>query len=625
MGFRWSGRSAGLALLAVITLPLLGVTVGGAAAEEAGWRTGAAMLGQAKYPTDFKQFDYVNPAAPKGGSLRAGAFGTFDNFNPAIARTRGTLAAGLGLIYESLTKASQDEPFSQYGLIAEAFKFPADFSSVTFRLDPKAAWHDGTPITAEDVVWSFQRWVELDPFYRAYYAHVAEVKETAPGEVTFRFDQAGNRELPMIVGQILILPKHWWTGTRPDGKPRSIGEMTLEPPLGSGPYRIKSFTAAQSITYERVPTYWGVDIPTRVGTNNFDEIRYDYFRDQETLREAFKGGRFDFRAENSAKNWATQYDFPARREGKVKLETFDMLDSGGMQSFTPNLRRDLFKDVRVRQALDLAFDFEELNRTVTYGAYTRTESYFAPMELASSGLPGPKELALLEPLRDKIPPEVFTTVYKEPVNGDPLKVRENLRKALDLLKEAGWQLSGGKLVDKQGRPFSFEILLQDASFEPHTLSFTNALKRLGIDARPVLVDDTQYTERVRRFDFDMVIDTIGQSISPGNEQRNFFSSKSADTPGSDNLAGIKNPAVDALIEKVIFAPDRDGLIAATRALDRVLLWNHYVIPQWYYGKQRLAYWDRFGRPDKLPLYGASGFPEVWWYDADKAAKLGDRP
>jgi microcin C transport system substrate-binding protein len=620
MAFERSGRWASVGL--VLLTCWLPVT---AMAEEPAWRTGAAMLGDAKYPIDFKQFDYVNPAAPKGGSLRGGVFGTFDNLNPMIAAQKGNLAGGLSLLYETLTTSSDDEPFTQYALLAEAFKFPADYSYVVYRLNPKARWHDGKPVTAEDVVWSFEKSTELNPRMRAYYSHVTEVKETAPGEVTFRFDQAGNRELPLIVGQMTVYPKHWWTGTRPDGKPRSITDTTLEIPLGSGPYRIKSIAPGENIVYERVKDYWGNDLPTRVGTNNFDEQRYDYYRDSVTLREAFKGGRFDYRVEASAKEWATQYDFPAKRDGRVKLELFDIKSSGGMQSFTPNLRRPLFQDVRVRQALDLAFDFEELNRTITYGAYTRTESWFAPMELGASGLPGPKELEILEPLRDKIPPQVFTDVYKEPVNGDPTKVRENLRKALDLLQQAGWKLQGGKLVDASGKPFSFEILLDNAVFEPHALSFTAALKRLGIEAKPVLVDDTQYTERMRRFDFDMVIGSVAQSLSPGNEQRDFFSSAAADQPSSGNIAGIKNPAVDAIIDKIIFAPDRDSLVAATRALDRVLLWNHYVIPQWHYGKQRLAYWDRFSHPETLPVYGASGFPEIWWYDTEKAAKTGTRP
>lgn len=620
MAFEQGGRLARAGLLVMACL--LGPS---ASAEEPAWRTGAALLGEAKYAADFKHFDYVNPNAPKGGSLRGGTFGTFDNLNPMIAAQKGNLAAGLGLIYEPLTTSSDDEPFTQYGLLAEAFKYPDDYSYVVYRLNPKARWHDGKPVTAEDVVWSFEKSVELSPRMRGYYSHVTEVKETAPGEITFRFDQAGNRELPLIVGQLLIYPKHWWTGTRPDGKPRSINDTTLEIPLGSGPYRVKSMAPGENIVFERVKDYWGNDIPTRVGTNNLDEQRYDYFRDQVTLLEAFKGGRYDFRAESSAKNWATQYDFPAKRDGRVKLELFDVKSVGGMQSFTPNLRRPLFQDMRVRQALDLAFDFEELNRTITYNAYTRTESWFAPMELGASGLPGPKELEILEPLRDKVPPQVFTEVYKAPVNGDSAKVRDNLRKALDLLKAAGWQLQGGKLVDAAGKAFFFEILLDNAQFEPHTLAFVNALKRLGIEAKPVLVDDTQYTERMRRFDFDMVINSVGQSLSPGNEQRDFFSSKAADLPGSTNVAGIKNPAVDAIIDKIIFAPDRDSLVAATRALDRVLLWNHYVIPQWHYGKQRLAFWDRFSHPETLPVYGASGFPEIWWYDEAKAAKTGARP
>jgi microcin C transport system substrate-binding protein len=621
---RLSGPAGHLLPALFAALCLQAASVQPAAADETQWQVGAALLGKPKYPPDFKHFDYVNPNAPKGGLLKAGASGSFDTLNVS-AVLKGTPATGMGSVYETLMAASMDEPYSHYPLLADKFKAADDYSWVIYHVDPRARWHDGKPVTAEDVVWSFEAETAINPRLKAYYSHVASVKITGDNEVTFTFDQPGNRELPYIVGELTILPKHWWTGTRPDGRPRNIAESSLEIPLGSGPYKVKSVEPGANIVFERVKDYWGQSIPTQIGSDNFDEMRFDYYRDENVLLEAFKGGQYDYRAENSSKRWATQYQYQAVKDGRVLLETFDIKSVGGMQSFTPNLRREKFQDIRVRQALDLAFNFEELNRTITYGQYSRTESFFAPLDLAAKGLPTPAELEILEPLRDKVPPEVFTTEYKSPVNGDPLKVRDNLRKALDLLKAAGYELSGGKLVNARTKePFKVELLLDSPTFEPHALSFVESLKKIGIEMTINTVDDTQYTERVRSFDFDMLIDTIGQSNSPGNEQYDFFSTKAADTRGSNNLAGIKNAAVDAIIPKIVYAKDRDALIAACRALDRVLMWNHFVIPQWHYGKLRLARWDRFSHPDTLPEYGASGFPTIWWFDPAKSAKVGGR-
>jgi microcin C transport system substrate-binding protein len=592
------------------------------AAQEAQWRHGAALLGEAKYPPDFKHFDYVNPDAPKGGVVRLGAQGTFDSFNIVTAGVKGSPEQGLGLIYETLTASAFDEPSAAYGLLAEAFAYPEDYSSVSFRLRPEAKWHDGRPVTAEDVIFSFEAFKANSPTYAFYYANVTKAEKTGEREVKFTFNQTGNRELPQIMGQLIILPKHWWEGTAPDGRKRDVTQTTLEPPLGSGPYRIKSFDAGRNATYERVKDYWGQNTNVNVGQNNLDEIRYEYYRDPTVLLEAFKGNRIDFRTENSARNWAVGYNFPARQEGHVILEEFPIRSSGAMQAFVLNLRRDKFKDERVRRAFNLAFPFEEINKTIFFGQYERISSYFQGLELASSGLPQGQELAILESVRDKVPSEVFATPYKNPTNDTPEAVRNNLREADRLLREAGWEVKGGRRVNAKGEVLSVEMLGDAPTDERYFLPYKSSLDRLGIDTRVRIVDDVQYVNRTRSFDFDIVTSGWGQSLSPGNEQREFWGSQAAQREGSRNLAGISDPAVDTLIDKVIFAKDRDELVAATRALDRVLLAHNYVIPQWSYGKQRTARWDRYSHPETMPRYGAALFPTIWWYDEAKAAKAG---
>lgn len=610
----------------------LALLVGGLAALPAGaqqgetaWRHGLSLFGEPKYPAGFAHFDYVNPNAPKGGSVRLVAVGTFDNFNTVVAGVKGSIAGGIDLIYDSLMAPALDEVSTEYGLLAEAVSYPADYGSVTYRLRAEAKWHDGKPVTPEDVIFSLEAYRKNHPFYAAYYRHVAKVEKTGAREVTFTFDEKGNRELPQIVGQLRILPKHWWEGTDASGRPRDIAATTLEPPLGSGAYRLKGFVPGRSIVLERVKDYWGRNLAVNIGQENFDELRFEYFRDSTVALEAFKGDAIDWRTENSAKDWATAYEFPAVREGRVVLEEFPIRSSGGMQSFVFNTRRDKFKDPRVRLAFNHVFDFEEMNKQIFYGQYRRTRSYFEGTELAAEGLPQGKELEILETVRDKVPAEVFTRPFANPVNGSPEKVRANLREALRLLKEAGWEVKDRRLVNVQtGEPFTVEFLISQPTFERVILFYKPSLERLGIQVSVRTVDDAQYTNRERNWDFDVVVGSWGQSLSPGNEQRDFWSSQAADRPGSRNLAGIKNPAVDALIERVIFAKDRAELVAATKALDRVLLWNHYVVPQWTYGKVRSARWDRFGRPEKLPEYGASAFPNVWWWDAARAAKTGGR-
>jgi microcin C transport system substrate-binding protein len=603
---RMKGRRIAAALSAFLLLAV-------AAPARAAPAEGVAMHGEPKYGPGFTHFDYVDPDAPKGGNLAMAAIGTYDSLNPFIVK--GAPAAGIGLVYETLTTQSLDEPFSEYGLLARTIEVADNRSYVAFELRPEARWHDGRPVTVEDVIFSFETLKTKGlPFYRAYYANVAEVVEDGPGRVKFVFDGTPNRELPLIVGQMPILPKHWFEG-------RTFEATSLEPPLGSGPYRVGKLDAGRSITYERVTDYWGAGIPVNRGRNNFDTVRYDYFRDPNVALEAFKAGQFDLRLENSARFWATGYDGPALRQGLVVKEEIPTEGGTGMQAFVFNTRRDKFKDPRVREALGYAFDFEWTNKTLFYGQYTRTHSYFANSELAAHGLPGPDELVLLEPYRERVPKEVFEKDYEPPVTDGSGNIRDNLREAVRLLKEAGYEVKGGKLTNtKTGEPLAFEILLdQGGLFERIVGPFAKSLERLGIAVSLRTVDDAQYENRLQSFDFDMVVGTFGQSLSPGNEQRDFWGSAAADQPGSRNLIGVSDPVVDALIQKVITAETREQLVAACRALDRVLLWSHYVIPQWHNRVTRIAYWNKLARPQATPRYGIDLF--AWWVDPSEAARV----
>jgi microcin C transport system substrate-binding protein len=590
------------------------------------WRHALSLFGEVKYPAGFKRFDYVNADAPKGGTVRQIQVGTFDNFNIVVSGVKGSIAASVQLIYESLLTASLDEVSTEYGALAESVSHPDDFSYVIYRLRPQAKWHDGMPVTPEDVIFSLDAFKKHHPFYSAYYRHVAKAEKSGERDIKFTFDSTGNRELPQIVGQLIILPKHWWEGTDSEGRKRDVSATTLEKPLGSGPYRIKDFAAGRTVTLERVQEYWGRDLGFSIGRNNFDELRYEYFRDGSVALEAFKGDQVDWRTENSAKNWATAYDFPAVKNKRVLLEEFPNRSSGVMQAFALNLRRPKFSDPRVRRALNYAFDFEEMNKQIFFGQYNRISSYFDGMEeLMATGLPQGKELEILETVRAEVPAEVFTKPYTNPVGGNPEAVRENLREAVRLLKEAGYEVRDRKLVDvKSGAQFAIELLTQQPDFERVMLFYKPSLERLGFAVSVRTIDPIQYENRLRSWDFDVITQSWGQSLSPGNEQREDWGSQAADMAGSRNVVGIKNPAIDKLIDRVIFAKDRADLVAATKALDRVLLWNHYVVPQWNYPKVRTARWDRFGRPAELPKYGLSGFPALWWFDADKAAKNGNR-
>ena len=597
------------ALFALITALAIGVSTSTVGAVEP--VHAIAMHGSPKYAANFTHFDYVNPKAPKGGLVRQASIGSFDSLNPYIVK--GEEAAGLGGLYDSLTKASADEAFTQYGLLAESMEIPEDRSWAIFNLRPEARWHDGKPLTADDVVFTFDIIRSKGtPQLRFYYASISAVEKLGPHKVKFVFAGGENREMPLIVGQQAILPKHYWEG-------RDFEETTLEPPLGSGAYKIESLEPGRHITYVRVPDYWGTDLAVNKGFDNFERIRYDYYRDSTVVIEAFKAGEFDFRAENSSKHWATAYDVPEVKDGLMVKAEIKHNRSAGMQGFVYNTRRALFGDPRVRQALAYAFDFERSNKTLFYGQYTRSRSYFDNSELAATGLPTKEELELLEPLKGQVPDAVFTAEYQPPATKGDGRIRRNLGAAAKLLKDAGWTIKDGKLVDAAGKPFEFETLLVSPLFERICLPFAQNLERLGIKARVRTVDVAQYIKRLETFDFDMIVSTWGQSLSPGNEQRAYWGSAAAEKRGSRNYAGIESAAIDTLIDAVIAAPDRDSLVTRTRALDRVLQWGYYVIPQWHLDYDRWVYWNKFGRPEVTPLRGAQF--GAWWVDPALEAKL----
>jgi microcin C transport system substrate-binding protein len=582
------------------------------AQDAAVWRTGVATVGELKHPNGFDHFDYVNPQAPKGGALRLSVSGTFDTLNPLLAK--GEVASGLSLVFDTLMKSADDEITSSYGLLAEGVSYPDDISNATFRLRKEAMWADGQPITPADVVFSFEKAKELNPQLSVYYNHVTKAEATGERDITFTFDEKNNRELPLILGQLLIVPKHWWEGAGADGKPRDITRGTLEPVMGSGPYKVAAVSPGSTIRYELRDDYWGKDLNVNVGHNNFGTMTYTYFTDRDVEFQAFKSNNIDYWQENQASRWATGYDFPAVTDGRVKKEEISnpYRSVGIMQALVPNARKDKFKDPKVRLALNYAFDFEEMNKTLFYSQYQRINSFFMGTELASTGLPTGKELEILQEVKDQIPPEVFTTEYRNPVGGDPAKFRDNMREAVKLLGEAGYEIRNSRMVNKtSGQSLDIEILVDNAAMERVVLPFTQNLKRIGINATVRTVDASQYTNRTRAFDYDMIVNLWAESLNPGNEQADYWGSASVERSGSKNYAGISSPGIDALIRKVIFAPNRDDLVAATRALDRVLLAGNYVIPQFYRGEATIAYWDKFNRPENLPTY-AIGFPDIWW-------------
>jgi len=566
---------------------------------------GLAMHGDLKYPADFQHFDYVNPSAPKGGTLKQAALGTFDSLNPFIIK--GVSASGIGLIYDTLMESSADEPFSEYGLLAKTVTQADDNSWVEFELRSQARFHDGKPVTPEDVIFTFNALREQGrPFYRAYYADIKNIVKVDQNKVRFNFTTTENKELPLIIGQVPVLPKHYW-------QDKDFSKTTLTPPLGSGPYKIAKVDSSRSIHYQRVDNYWGKDLPINQGRHNFDQVVFEYYRDGTVALEAFKAGSLNFRRENSSKFWATAYESPALSEGRIIKENIDHKNPTGMQAFVFNLRRDKFQDIRVRQALNLAFDFEWTNQNLFYGAYTRTESYFSNSELAATGLPSAEEKALLAPFKDQLPEEVFTKAFalnKTKADGN---IRQELRQAARLLKQAGWEIKDGKRIDQNGQAVEIEMLLYDSTFERVVHPYKKNLERLGITLNTRIVDTTQYINRVRNFDFDMMVHSIGQSNSPGNEQREFWHSEYANKVDSRNIIGIQNPAVDALVEKVITAGSRNELVIASRALDRVLLWGHYLVPHFGITQYRVAYDQAIKHPKKTPPYQLA--TDTWWYQA----------
>lgn len=579
-----------------------------------------SLIGEPKYGPDFKHFDWVNPDAPKGGVVRFATEGTFDSLNPYSIK--GVPAGAVGMIYDSLMAGSPDEESTEYGLVAEWVSYPPDYSWAKFGLRPEARFHDGTPITPEDVIFSLDALKKAHPMYARYYKNVVKAEKTGDHEVTFTFDLAGNRELPQILGQLTVFPKHFWEATGKNGEPRDLSKSTLEIPLGSGPYKVKEFNTGNRIVLERVADYWAKDLPVMKGQWNFDELRFQYFRERTAAFEDFKAGRADFWRENTASAWSTQFDFDAIKKGWVKKEAIPTKGVARMQGFVFNTRRDKFKDPRVRQAFNYAFNFEDLNRSVLFGQYTRVGSYFDNSELAAKGLPEGRELAILKEYEKDLPPEVFTTEWKNPVYAQPEDMRKNLGMAMKLLNEAGWQVRPGSsvLTNDAGQPLTVEFLLGSDAFQRHVAHYISSLQKIGVQASIRVVDDAQYGQRETNFDFDIIIDSFPQSMSPGNEQRDFWGAGAADQPGSRNTIGIKNPVIDALIEKLVLAPDREGVVAYTRALDRVLLWGNYLVPQWYNPYEWVATWDVFGRPEKLPSL-TSAFTQIWWVDPAKQQAL----
>jgi microcin C transport system substrate-binding protein len=559
-----------------------------------------------KYPADFKHFDYVNPDAPKGGILRSAGFGGFDSLNPFISK--GVPADDIGLIYDTLARQGLDEPFTEYGLIAGKIEKAPDNSWVRFYLRPEAKFNDGHPVRADDVVFSFDTLIkDGSPLYRSYYADVDQVVAENPLTVLFKFKHTNNRELPLIIGQLPVLPKHWWAT-------RDFSKGNLEVPLGSGPYKVVEVKPGRSVRYERVKDYWGKDLPVNKGFYNFDKLSTDYYRDNTVALEALKAGAFDFWQEMAAKNWATAYDVPAVREGRLIKEEIPNGNPQGMQGFIFNLRKPMFQDVRVRQALSLLLDFEWTNKQLFFGMYTRTKSYFDNSDMGSRGLPSEAELKILDPLRDKLPASLFTDEFKLPVTDGSGIIREQQRKAFQLLKDAGWKIVGDKMVDTEGKPVTIEFLLAQTEFERVLLPFKRNLADIGINLEIRRVDVSQYITRRRSRDYDMIVGSFPQSSSPGNEQRDYWTSSAADRPGSYNLIGLKDPAVDTLVDGLINADSRQSLIDHTRALDRALLWGYYVIPNWHIKTWRLAYWDHLGHPDKTPLYDIGTM--TWWVKPD---------
>ena len=567
----------------------------------ASWSYGLSMYGHFKYPAHFSHFQYTNPNAPKGGVFKQAAIGSFDSLNPFIVK--GHAASGITMIYDTLLKQAADEPFSSYGLIAEQVKVADDFSSVSFLINKNARFHDGQPILAGDVKFSFELLTAQGaPHYRSYYAGVKEVVVDNPQQVTFYFKETGNRELALIIGQLPILPEHYW-------RDKSFAKSSLAIPLGSGAYQVGSFKPAKRITYQRIKDYWAKDLPVNKGMYNFDTLIFDYYRDDSVAFEAFKSGAFDYRLETSSKRWATGYRGDNFSAGKIVSATIADKTPQGMQGFWFNLRKEKFKNSHVREAVSLLFDFEWANKTLFYGAYTRINSFYAGSELATAQEISEPEIAILSPYKALLPASVFQPIYFPKTDADG-NVRLQMRKAVKLLEQAGYQLKDSKMQDKDGQQLSFEFLLYSKDFERIVHPFRRNLQRIGIKTSIRLVDVSQFINRLNSFDFDVVSLRKGQSISPGNEQLGYWGCESRMQAGTANWSGICLPVIDKLVKKLIMVNTRDELVNTTKALDRVLLTQHMVIPQWYLPAYRIAYWDKFSRPQTLPVYDLG--LSTWW-------------
>lgn len=573
-----------------------------------------SIYGNPKYPKNFTHFDYVNPNAPKGGTLKGFALGTFDSLNPFVQK--GNPAAELStLVYNTLTIQSLDEPFSEYALVAESMTQGKDF--IIFHLNKKARFSDGTPILAKDVVFSFETLLQKGKIdFKRYYADVKSVKALNDLEVIFYFKTDSNKELPLILGQIPILPSHIYLK---DGK-NTFGENPLQIPVGSGAYRVKKFDLGRSITYERNPNYWAKDHPTQKGMYNFDEVIVEYYKDSAVAQTAFMAGEYDYRVESSAKVWANDYESKAKREGKIILQSFRHQLPSTLQGFFFNTRKPIFADKRVREAIFYAFDFEWSNKNLFYNQYERTTHIFHNSPFASSALPQGKELEILLPYKDKLDSRIFTQPYIVPItNGEKRRgenLRENLKYARDLLESAGFYIKNGVLYTPTHQPFSFEILISYEAFERICLPFAKNLKKLGIETKIRKVDDSQYINRVRNFEYDMVIELLGQSLFPGNEQNYYWNSQVANTKGSKNFAGVQDSVVDELIAKLLNATSQEERIAIGKALDRVLLWGFYVLPHFNLPAFRIAYWHTIAMPSQIPPYGID--PYLWWSKGAKS-------
>ncbi len=579
--------------------------------ENYNYMHGMAMHGDLKYKKNFKNFEYSNPDAPKKGKIKLSAIGTFDNLNPYILK--GVAAYQTSYLFETLMKSSFDEPFSQYGLLAEKVMLPDHRKWVRFKLRNFAKFSDGTKVTSDDVIFSFKILMSKGhPAWKNYYNQVEEVLKINELEVQFNFSGETNRELPLIIGyQLPIFSKKYWSN-------KQFDKTTLDPPVGSGPYLISDLQPGRSITLKRDPNYWGKNLNVNRGRYNFDEIHTDYYRDVTVALEAFKSGAYDFRIENSSKNWATAYNFNATKNGQVIVEEIPYSRPSGMQGFAFNTRKPIFKNRNVRKALTYAFDFEWSNKNLFYNAYTRTKSFFDNSELSSQSYPSKKELKILAKFKDKIPPEIFNEIYQPPRTDDKENgLRKNLRTARRILKDEGWIIQNDMLTNKiTGEVLKFEILLRSPLFERIVLPLKRNFKKLGIEVSIRTVqDDSQYQKRLEEFDFDMVVTNFGSVISPGNEQKNWWSSEAADQPGTQNIIGVKNPVIDEIIDKLISANDREELVLYTKVLDRILLFNYYLIPQFHIGHYRVAYWNKISRPEITSKYDL-GF-DFWWFDEKK--------